>query len=518
MILSRRWFLLLLVSVVVPRHGDAKTKQPTPAASVEAAAPPALSKRSIADALALFGKLLRVLYNSNGEHDFVLELSPILDKTGVGKELPSDIVQWVREAIAQIGYPLRSYEAVPTPVLVRPIFPGSAPLDRPPHPAPMYRVTGALERVFEREIRGKELEFYLRAGNGSGSTDGNLKHTDRATITRVTVSLTLEQPDGMDLATATYSVDILKTEADRSWGFFVGGTGVGSGRNLMKAEDTGDAIFGAAAAALVTIISRAPQTLAPYYRSSSIFPEDETVNELEHRTLHRMITSELLERIKPLVYLSSPAGSDSSVAGAAKMDMSTPAVTPADREHIMTLMRGQHLDPDIQDSYSQFLYQLWHDIPIAPAADRLEKRIDEVIRIHKEKERQEAEEKRRHDEQVAADAHTREESWSHIGPTQFGWRTSARMVLLDLSKIPDASSRVKIIAAVRTCVGCIEVKTDATGTVLAVRLRPASRRVAIKRQTLNAQASVERAIRGTLLDADLKWVGETPKRLCVSPK
>lgn len=495
------WFVVLVLAGVLSAAGNAQKKQTAPTAQAEVSSGPTLNARPIRNALALFGKLLQVIYSQGGAQ-IVIEIDPILNKTGVDKELPAEASQWVREAIAQIGYPLRSYEAIPTSLLVRPVFPGVGTSDRSTHPTPTYRVTGALERFFEREVKGKELELYVRAGGGGTSTDGNAKRTKRATVTRVTLSLTLEQPDGLDLATASYFVDILKTESDRSWGFFVGGTGVGGSRNILSAEDPGDAIFDAAAAALVTIISRAPQTLAPYYRCDTIFPEDETVNDLEHQLLNRMITGELLSKIKPFAYLS----------GATGMDMKTPEVTPSDRELIVKLMRNHHLDPANRDSYAQYLYELWHDVPIAEAADRLQKRIDEVIVLQKEM--QAAELRRQSAEKAAAaEAKAREETLAHMDPPKFGWPNNAYILLIDLEKV-NPSLRAKIFTAIRSCVAVREARLDGTGTVLAVRLRV----VAGEKQASKAQAALEGAIHHAGLNADLQWARESTKHLYLSPK
>jgi hypothetical protein len=470
-----------------------------------------MNQRPIMQALPQFGKLLRIVYTAGGEREIIIEIAPLLNKSGVDKELPNDLSQWLREAISRIGYPLRSYEAVPSSILVRPIYlPGP---DRPQRPPLTFRVTGVLERFFERQIQGKDLEFYLRVGDGKTSGDGQFKRTMRATLTRVTVSLTLEQPDGLDLATATYFVDIVKTEFDKSWGLFLGGTGFGGGRNLMVAGDPGDSIFDASGAALMTIIGRAPETLAPYYRcSSSIFPEDDVLNELERHALNRMTENELLGQIKPYLYLSNIAN----------MDMTTRVVTPADREQIAAQMRSHHLDPSNRNALASFVYMLWHDIPIEQAADRLEKRIEEVVVIRKT--RAEAEAKAREEQEAeaaeakarAAEAKAREEEAWNINPSKFRWPPETRMVLLDVSNLI-GPARTRLIRALRVSYACQQVKTDPARNVIAVRMRPTPH-VAIGAHAVENHDRVLRALARAQLRLEYRWVGEQFKRLCVIPE
>jgi hypothetical protein len=58
-----------------------------------------------------------------------------------------------------------------------------------------------------------------------------------------------------------------------------------------------------------------------------------------------------------------------------------------------------------------------------------------------------------------------------ISPVKFGWPQTAKIVVLDLTGVKSIDVRKKIVAAARTCRGCVEIiVADATATIVGIRI------------------------------------------------
>lgn len=75
-----------------------------------------------------------------------------------------------------------------------------------------------------------------------------------------------------------------------------------------------------------------------------------------------------------------------------------------------------------------------------------------------------------------------------ISPIKFGWPLTAKIVILDITKVKAIDVRKKIVA-VRICKGWDEIVTDASATIAGIRIssEPSEVQYALRRSGLNLQ-------------------------------
>jgi hypothetical protein len=98
-----------------------------------------------------------------------------------------------------------------------------------------------------------------------------------------------------------------------------------------------------------------------------------------------------------------------------------------------------------------------------------------------------------------------------VDPREFGWPARTSMVVIDLSCVPEAETQWLIVAAARSCWGCLDVRARADKPLLGVRLLSSWWRMA-------PPENVERAIRRRVAASRLAWIGEERRYLRVDTR
>jgi len=416
-----------------------------------------------------------------GQHRTIrLEIDFIGNETGIDKELPTDLSQYARSVVEKIGEPFETYRTWPSIVGIPRPAGSTLPLvqnDRPKPPPPDYRLVGSLLRASERLAIGRDARADGLFGNGHGQSDVQLTGEHRRTITSYTLGLTLETPEGIAVRGATIEakINVERSELNRSISVYVGGSGLGGGTKAIVTQDTGDALYDAMALTVIHVLGNALRV--PYYRCDANFGGDETLDGRVRDSLNRLTRTELERYIKRYMYV-----------GGFTMDMREPDLVETDRAIAMLEMRRRSLDTDNRNGLVEFVMQLWKDLDYVQASKRVAAQMaqnDQGLREERERE-------------------MREQSQIDISPMEFGWSPSVRVVVLDLSRVGDIPTKDEILAAVRVCVGCDEIRAHPTKTVVGIRIS-------------SQPSEVQRALRSSSLRLEYVWFNSPSPRLLVVP-
>lgn len=426
---------------------------------------PALVRRPVDPVLENFGKMVRAYMAALEERTIAIEIDCLPNDTGIDKELPSEVGQFVRNAVEKIGKPFVTIRSCPSWALLKTPAATTVGLlqqDRPKPPPADFKIVGSLQRASECLVEGGDNRIDVMAGNGSGQLNASATKERRRTVTCLTLTLNLEGRNGQVVkgAAAVYKMTVDKTELNRSISIYVGGSGIGGGRKVTLTQDVGDAISDAVAAAVIHVLGNA--LLVPFYRCDELFFPDRTLDERAREAFSRLTRAELEQNVNRYLLIDGYQTS-----------WPNPNLTDGDRAIAVLEMRRRSLEFANREALVEFAFQLWKEIGYIKAAAR----VDDLVTLNVQGTRQLVE-----NEAVR-------EAREGISPAKFGWPLTARIVVLDMTNVKTIDVRKKIVAVARACKGCDEIVADATATMVGIRVSsdPSEVQYALRRSGLKLQ-------------------------------
>lgn len=470
----RRWPLI----VVVICHLGACLPMPPMGPLVNQAGDlgqPERENRPLRAALRDFGMMVRAY--TVDEREIPVEIDLILNES-VQKGMPTDIGQIARQVLDDIGPPIRttrtlpSFAALPSGASALPFQPRNLA-----KPAPKYRLVGGLTYVSTVASAGRRAEVDAST-TGKTKLDVRGVRDDLREATDMKVGLTLEGPDGVAIPGGSAQIRIVVERLERSTSvsFFISGSGAGVDRKITVNQNSGDAVYDAIAVGIMQLLGNALEV--PYYRAAdSVFRGDEVLDARVRDGLGRLAKRELEERAKQLMYVQ---GFDVSLTG--------PELTEGDRALIALAMQQRSLDARNKNALLELAVGLWKNVDYRTGGARVDARMTETARERRE--------------QVLAAATER----AAINPSTFGWPVSARIVVLDLSRLTTTEVRDSIITILASrCVGCDELLTSSDKSVVAIRLS-------------SSPAEVQRVLRQSRMRLGFVWTDDLHQQLIIFPR
>jgi hypothetical protein len=473
--LSRKFLVVILCAFLVGAFGCVRQKAmdivpPDPP-------PPRPVHRPIDEDLKKFEDMVRA-YTAVEERDITIEID-LVPPEGLDEELPTDVGNYARQAIEDMGKPFTTFRTLPPVALLRAPAGSIIPLvqnDRPKPPAPSFRLVGIVRRATDIVELDRNARVDVLAGEGHHSTDAQAQREHREKVTSLTLEFTLERPDGLAVrgATAAYRVRVERSERNRAVSVYVAGSGFGGGSRLTVTQEFGDALYDAVAASVMHLLGNA--LLVPYYRCNATFPfpVDRALDERVRDALNRLTRAQLERNLKRFLYLAGFA-----------MDLSGPDLTIADRAVVVLEMQRRSLEFLDRRALVELAFDLWKNLDYPQAAQRIDARLADTYRDLAEAAQREAE--------------------AVVGPAEFGWPAEVRMVVLDLSRVPQAEAQEKIPAVVRACVGCDEIRLHTNKPLIGVRMS-------------SLPSELQRALRQSRLPLEYVWTDPRQPRLWLSLK
>ncbi len=345
--------------------------------------------------LADFGALARAYTAPMGDRRIIVAVNYIRNLSGILEELPSDLSDYVVNAICKIGPQFgayREYEGPVVPGMFVPPVP--APADRP---LASLRISGMLAAAADVEKHDSKRRVDVMGGKGKGEFNGGLSRNRTQTVKSLTVTFTLEGPDHVTIASASYRVLVQKDEGGSSFSFYVAGNGIGLDSAQMRTHSLADAIQDASSAAVINLLGNA--LLVPYYRCGSIFAVDSNLDKRVRDTLARLTRADLEQNLKTFMIVDGFAMSGGI------------GLSEHDRAVLELEMRHRNFIPaNDQLSMLQFAFSLWKNLDYVNGAKRVEGMLAEIkrqqdeaaIRVASEAALKKQEQANREQEQAAA--------------------------------------------------------------------------------------------------------------------
>lgn len=319
-------------------------------------------ERSFAD-LKKFGAQARAYTLMLGDKRIVIGVDFIRNQSGISAELPSDLSDYVINAIGNISPQFGAYRKWGGIVEI----PGG-PLAQPQRdPDVDFWIFGSLERASQVSKDDSKKGVDGEGGGGATQWDAHVGRNRTLTIKSLTVTFTLVGRDKVSIpgASATYRIDVGEQQREKAFSVYVAGSGISLDSTVTITQNLDDAIFDATAASVIHLLGNALEV--PYYSTSSVFQPDEELDGRVHDSLTRLTRQDLEHNIKVWMFVDGyPMAAD---------DLS--GLTDHDRAIAEVVMFNQKL-PFSNDGWVEFAFSLWKKLDYATGAKRVQDALAEL--------------------------------------------------------------------------------------------------------------------------------------------
>ena len=357
---STPYFVFFAAAFMVSAPGWAGDKALEKALRKTAPLPPPMEVRRPVDAiLKRFGEQVMGYRFPLGYGPITVEIDYLGNISGNDK-YPNDMGQYARDAFSKTGAFLtfrtlpeaaasKGSSGVVLPQLIR---------QRGTPPTPTFRLVGVIEgaeQVVVKEGNGRaDIEF----GGGHTATNGGATHDRSRTLTALTIALTLEAPNSLDVegASARYRIYVEQTENNNGVELYMGGNGFGLGSRLKITQDSSDAIYDTIAMNLVHIMGNA--LMIPYFRCDDNLRPDAALEDRVREDFGRLTNAQLEGKIQRFMLVDGFSIGRQS------------PLQPADRALLNVEMQHRRLPAD-RRGMVELAMQFWRGLEYREAAKRM---------------------------------------------------------------------------------------------------------------------------------------------------
>jgi len=284
--------MVLPIAVVASSSTSKKIKPPVSSPVVY------VRERSFAE-LAQFGSEVRAYTLMMGDKRIIIGVDYIRNLSGISEELPSDLSDYVVNAIEKISSQFGTYRKYPGPVGIPGALLAAPPQAEPFKPPPVdFWISGSLERASEITKSDSKKSIDATGGGGKGQFDAHTGRNRTQTIKSLTVTFTLEGPDRVSIpgASATYRIDVEQLQRERSFSVYVAASGLTLDSTVTTTSSL-DALSDSTADSIINILGNGLEI--PFYRvSSSVFQPDKELDKRVHDALRRLTKQDLEQNLK----------------------------------------------------------------------------------------------------------------------------------------------------------------------------------------------------------------------------
>jgi hypothetical protein len=434
-------------------------------------------RRPLDDALARFRQIVLAYGIPMGYGSIIIEID-YLGNISMNDKYPNDIGQYARDALAKIGV-FRTFRTLPEAAASK----GSSGFvlpqllrDRGTPPQPDFRLVGSIVGAEQVVVKGRNGRLDGQGGGGRTATNGGANFDRGSTLTAITIALTLETRDSLDVegASARYRIFVEQTENNHGVELYVGGNGFGLGSRLRITQDSSDAIYDSVAMNLIQILGAALKV--PYDRCDTQFQRDAALEQRVRQQFGSLTNLELEDELRRFMLVEG-----------FKIGRQPGPLQPADQALLILEMQHRGLRVD-RSGMLEMAMQFWRGLNFADGANRVaEIRVENSLRARQNREQEAIQE-------VALRVDARE----------FGFTPGSRIIVVDLSRISRPDLLLQISGTLQRCSICGEV-----------RWHP--QRPLIGLSTAMRESEVQYLIRSTRLPLEFVWSHVGSPRLLVVP-
>jgi hypothetical protein len=355
-----------------------------------------------------------------------------LGNISMNDKYPNDIGQYARDVLAKTGV-FRTFRTLPEAAASK----GSSGFvlpqllrDRGMPPKPDFRLVGVIESAEQVVVKGGNGRLDGQGGGGWTATNGGATSDHSRTVTAITIALTLETRDSLDVegASARYRIFVQQTENNRGVELYVGGNGFGLGSRIRITQDSSDAIYDTMAANLIQILGTALKV--PWDRCDPQFRRDTPLERRVHQDFGGLTDLELEEELRRFMLIDG-----------FKIGRQPGPLQPTDQAMLILEMQHRGLRVD-RAGMVEMAMQFWMGLNYTEAANRVaEIRVENNLRARQNREQEAI-------QQAAL----------RVDPREFGFTPGARIIVVDLSRIARPDLLQQISATLQRCSICGEVR------------------------------------------------------------
>jgi hypothetical protein len=330
--------------------------------------PPERQRRPLSGSLRDFGAMVRAYLAD--ETPILIEID-FITNDGVQKGMPTDLGQYVRQVLDDIGPPFVTTRTGPpvASTVLSPIVPLQRRL-----PRPRFRIQGTL--AYLATVAAKDVQVRADvASTGRSAVDAQNALGRLREVTDMKVGFSLEYPDGVAQpgGSAMYRIVVERRERGTSMSLYIAGSGIGADRKVTVTQNQGDALYDATAAIVMQLLGYALRV--PYCRAASaVCARDDVLETLVRGEMRRLSRVELEAQVKQSMWVHGFA-----------VDLSGPGLTAADRRLVASVMKNQSLDFSSFNALAEFAFRSWQTLEYRAGAERVGVRLDEIAHRHRER-------------------------------------------------------------------------------------------------------------------------------------
>ncbi|QOY88168.1 hypothetical protein [Paludibaculum fermentans] len=412
-----------------------------------------------------------------GYGPIVIEID-YLGNISMNDKYPNDIGQYARDVLAKIGV-FRTFRTLPQaaastgssgfvlPQLLR---------ERGTPPKPNFRLVGSIVGAEQVVVKGRNGRLDGQGGGGQTATNGGASFDRGSTVTAITIALTLETWDSLDVegASARYRIFVEQTESNRGVDLYVGGNGFGLGSRLRITQDSSDAIYDSMAVNLIQILGAALKL--PVHRIDSQFRRDAALEQRVRQEFGGLTDLELEDELRRFMLVDG-----------FKIGRQPGPLPPADKAMLMLEMQHRGLRVE-RAGMMEMTMQFWRGLNYQEAANRVaEIRVENNLKARQNREQEAI-------QQAAL----------RVDPREFGFTPGSRIIVVDLSRIGRPDLLQRISATLQRCSICGEVRWHPQKPLIGLN-------------TAMKESDVQYLMNSTRLPLEFVWSHVDSPRLLVVP-
>ena len=302
--------------------------------------------------------------------------------------------------------------------------------DRGTPPKPDFRLVGVIESAEQVVVKGGNGRLDGQGGGGWTATNGGATSDHSRTVTAITIALTLETRDSLDVegASARYRIFVQQTENNRGVELYVGGNGFGIGSRIRITQDSSDAIYDTMAANLIQILGTALKV--PWDRCDSQFRRNVSLERRVRQDFGALTDLELEDELRRFMLVEGfRIGRQPG-----PLQATDQAVLVLEMQH-----RGLRVD---RAGMLEMAMQFWRGMNYLDGADRVgDIRVENNLRAHLYREQEAIQQAAR-----------------RIDPREFGFTPGVHIIVVDLSRIGRPDVLQQISATLQRCSVCGEIR------------------------------------------------------------
>jgi hypothetical protein len=434
-------------------------------------------RRPVDDVLRQFGLMEAAYRLPMGNSEITIAINPLGNISGNDK-FPYDVSRYASDVFSKMRV-FRTFTSLPDGAALRDnsgVALSQLLNARETPPQPSFRLVGGIvnaEPVVVRETGGRlDAQF----GGKHAMTNGGATGKRGGMLTALTISLSLQHPNSVEVEGASVRYRIIIEETDDSKGVQAAflGNGFGFSASRKITQDSSFAIYDAMALALIHIMGNALRI--PYFQCDNRLGYDTALENQVSQDFSKLTELELEDKLQRFM-----------IVDGFNIGRQPVPLKPADRRVLNDELTKRALTAD-RRGMVRLAMQFWLSMRYLDGANRMaEINVNNILA------------KRQREEQE-----TVQRAPLPVDPREFGFAPGTNIVVIDLSRVGRPDVLKQISSVIRSCWSCGEVRWHPQKPLVGIH-------------TTMKEAQIQYLISSTRVPFEYVWSHVQTPRLLIVP-